>query len=137
MDSLTIGKLAKLTGVNTETIRYYERRNLMPRPPSSSSGYRLYSMKDVSRLVFIRRCLRLGLILDEIYELMNAHLGEKKELHGQLDRTARAVEERKVDLEHLNEVIKQMSSDTGNNKLDIIDRLMHLQRWQESPEKAT
>lgn len=134
MENITIGKLAKLTGVNTETIRYYERRGLMPRPPSSNSGYRLYGKKDISRLIFIRRCLRLGLILDEIHELLNAHLDDTHK--DKLDRASEAVADRRADLDNLYTVIQDMISENRNTEEDIIDRLMHSQRWQESPKTS-
>lgn len=134
MENTTIGKLAKLTGVNTETIRYYERRGLMPRPPSSDSGYRLYGKKDISRLIFIRRCLRLGLILDEIHELLNAHLDDVHKR--KLDSASEALAARRADLEQLYNVIQEMISENRNSEQDIIDRLMHSQRWQERPKSA-
>ncbi len=55
MATLTIGHLAKESGVNLETVRYYERRGLMPKPPRSLSGYRLYPAEAVRRLKFIQR----------------------------------------------------------------------------------
>ena len=50
MQSLTIGHLAKETGVNLETVRYYERRGLLPKPPRSASGYRLFPAEAARRL---------------------------------------------------------------------------------------
>ena len=70
MKDLTIGKLAKEAQVNVETIRYYERRGLIPRPPQRKSGYRLYSQDIVSRIHFIKRAQELGFTLKEISELL-------------------------------------------------------------------
>lgn len=67
---LTRGELAKRGGVNSETIRYYERRGLLPKPPRSAAGYRLFSAADVSRVRFIKRAQELGFSLDEIQELL-------------------------------------------------------------------
>jgi MerR family mercuric resistance operon transcriptional regulator len=71
MKALTIGRLAKEAGVNLETVRYYERRGLLPRPPRSESGYRLFPDETAGRLRFIRRAQELGFSLAEIRELLS------------------------------------------------------------------
>lgn len=71
MSSLTIGRLAKQAGVNLETVRYYERRGLLPRPPRSESGYRLFPDATAGRLRFIRRAQELGFSLAEIRDLLS------------------------------------------------------------------
>jgi MerR family mercuric resistance operon transcriptional regulator len=71
MKSLTIGHLAKQAGVNLETVRYYERRGLLPRPPRSASGYRLFPAEASRPLRFIRRAQELGFSLTEIGELLS------------------------------------------------------------------
>ncbi len=70
-DSLTIGHLAKQAGVNLETVRYYERRGLLAKPPRSASGYRLFPKDSARRLRFIRRAQELGFSLKEIRELLS------------------------------------------------------------------
>ena len=59
-ESLTIGQLAKQSGVGVETLRYYERRKLIPEPPRRRSGYRQYPPETVNRIRFIRRAKELG-----------------------------------------------------------------------------
>jgi len=71
MKSLTIGRLAREAGVNLETVRYYERRGLLPKPPRSASGYRLFPSDAAQRLRFIRRAQELGFSLKEIRELLS------------------------------------------------------------------
>ena len=71
MKSITIGRLAKQAGVNLETVRFYERRGLLPRPPRSPSGYRLFPAEAARRLRFIRRAQELGFSLKEIGELLS------------------------------------------------------------------
>lgn len=66
MKTFTIGQLAKQAKVNIETIRYYERRGLLPEPQRRASGYREYSTDDVIRLRFIKRAQELGFTLKEI-----------------------------------------------------------------------
>lgn len=67
---MTIGELARQGDVKVSTLRYYERRDLLPRPPQSDAGYRHYSAEDVRRVRFIRRAQELGFSLNEIKELL-------------------------------------------------------------------
>ena len=69
METMTIGQLAQKAQVNVETIRYYERRGLVPKPPRRESGYRQYVRNDVDRIRFIKRAQGLGFTLQEITEL--------------------------------------------------------------------
>ena len=70
MNSLTISKLASACDVKTDTIRHYERKNLLTPENRSESGYRLYSLESVKRLRFIRRAQTLGFTLQEIKALL-------------------------------------------------------------------
>jgi MerR family transcriptional regulator, mercuric resistance operon regulatory protein len=70
MSAMTIGKLAAAEGVGVETVRFYQRRGLLPKPERRDSGYREYSEADRWRLVFIRRARQLGFTLGEIAELL-------------------------------------------------------------------
>lgn len=64
------GELAERTGCNLETIRYYEKISMMPDPPRTASGYRVYSESHVSRLRFILRARELGFAIEEIRGLL-------------------------------------------------------------------
>lgn len=77
MKSLTIGRLAKQAGVNLETVRFYERRGLLPRPPRSASGYRLFPAEAARRLRFIRRAQELGFSLTEIGDLLSLRVSRR------------------------------------------------------------
>lgn len=68
-DSLTIGTLARTTGVTRETIRWYEQIGLLQAPGRSSGNYRLYTTEHLARLSFIRRCRDMGFCLDEVRTL--------------------------------------------------------------------
>ncbi len=67
---LAIGRLAKHTGTNVETIRYYERIRLWAPPPRSAGGYRLYGTEHLKRLNFIRRARLLGFSIGEVRTLL-------------------------------------------------------------------
>jgi Hg(II)-responsive transcriptional regulator len=88
MTELTTGKLAKATGVNNETLRYYERRGLLPEPPRRASGYRMYPAESVERLQFIKGAQTLGFTLEEIRELLDLRVSEHA---GQADVRERAI----------------------------------------------
>lgn len=67
---MKIGELANRVGVNIQTVRYYERRGLLPEPERTESGYREYDEHDIHRMEFILRAKDLGFTLTEIRELM-------------------------------------------------------------------
>ncbi|WP_037500966.1 MerR family transcriptional regulator [Sphingomonas jaspsi] len=69
-NSDTIGGLAKAVGVNVETVRYYQRRGLLPEPPRVGGEVRRYGAEDVRRLKFIRSAQTAGFTLSEIGELI-------------------------------------------------------------------
>ena len=66
MNGLTIGTVAQQAGVNIETLRYYERKGIIPKPLRTSSNYRLYSKETVRRVRFVKRAQELGFSLREI-----------------------------------------------------------------------
>ncbi len=68
------GEVAAQAGVNVQTLRYYERRGLVPEPPRASSGYRRYPSSVVATIRFVKRAQDLGFTLDEIADLL--HLAE-------------------------------------------------------------
>lgn len=70
MERLTISRLAQLGGVNLETVRYYERRGLLSKPPRTETGYRQFPPEAVQRLRFIKRAKELGFSLEEVRDLL-------------------------------------------------------------------
>jgi MerR family transcriptional regulator, mercuric resistance operon regulatory protein len=68
--SLSIGELSRRTRVNIETIRYYERIKMLPEPPRTAGGRRVYRTADRRTLAFIRRARELGFTLNEIRALL-------------------------------------------------------------------
>jgi MerR family mercuric resistance operon transcriptional regulator len=71
MEGLTTGQLAKKAEVNIETIRYYERKGLIPKPHRRDSGYRQYPEEMITRILFIKHAKTLGFSLKEIKELLS------------------------------------------------------------------
>ena len=68
-----IGELARSAQVNVQTIRFYERQGLLPRPPRTAAGYRIYEARDLERVIFIKRNQELGFTLAEIQPLFEIH----------------------------------------------------------------
>ena len=77
MESLTIGGLAEAGGVGVETIRFYQRKGLLPTPPRAT-GMRRYGRDDVRRLKFIRQAQAAGFTLEEIRELLALDASEDR-----------------------------------------------------------
>jgi MerR family transcriptional regulator, copper efflux regulator len=84
----TISQLAKHAQVTVETVRYYERRGLLPEPPRRASGYRQYSQDDLACLQFIRRAQTLGFSLKEIAELLALRVDPTMSCHDVRERAA-------------------------------------------------
>jgi MerR family transcriptional regulator, mercuric resistance operon regulatory protein len=72
---LTIGDVARRTGVNIETVRYYERIGLLPKPTRTEGGHRAYDEAALKRLAFVRRSRDLGFTLDDIRALLSLVAG--------------------------------------------------------------
>lgn len=71
MEIMTIGKIAHLAEVGVETVRFYERKGLIPTPPNRDSGYRQYPRETVLRIRFIKRAKELGFTLREVGDLLS------------------------------------------------------------------
>ena len=74
MQSLTIGKVARLASVGVETIRFYQRQGLVVEPPRQESSYRQYPKEIVTRIRFIRQAKELGFSLKEIKDLLSLRI---------------------------------------------------------------
>ncbi len=128
MPPLTTGALAKAAGVHVETLRYYERRGLLPVPPRRASGYRDYPEEAVGLVRFIKRAQGLGFTLEEIRELL--WLREGEDCH-----TVRRLAERKLadvagrlrDLRRLQGalkgLVKQCAAEGGPGHCPIVESL--------------
>ncbi len=111
---LTRGLLAKRTGVNSETIRYYEKIALMPDPMRSEGGHRLYNENHVRRLHFIRRSRELDFSLKEVMGLLELVDEEHVTCADVLDRTSvhlADVRKKISDLKKMEGTLKKMMSE--------------------------
>lgn len=117
MSRLSIGDLAKRTGTKVETIRYYERIDLLPVPARTRSNYRSYDDGHLGRLSFIRRARVLGFPLDQVRELL--------ELADQRDRSCEAVDV--IARQHLAEVERKIADLNAlrDELSDVISQCKH------------
>ncbi len=108
---MTIGELSKRTGCIIETIRYYERIGVMPAPPRTAGGHRVYDRDHLERLTFIRRARELGFTLDHVRGLLG--LADRSGAScAEVERLARAqldqVRGRIDDLRRMDAVLDEM-----------------------------
>jgi len=129
-ENLPIGELSKRSGVKIETIRYYERVKMLPAPPRTASGRRVYSAMDLRILGFIRRSRELGFSLEDIRALLRlggpatALCGEVREIAANHLEDIRAKLEDLTKLERL--LAKTVARCSGRTApdcpvLDILD----------------
>lgn len=77
MNGLTMSEVAKESNVNITTVRYYERRGLIPKLPRTQAGYRMYSNETVTDIKFIKKAQDLGFNLEEIKKLLSIYKEEE------------------------------------------------------------
>lgn len=110
--ALTIGQLAKATGVASKTIRYYEQIGVLPPPSRSAARYRQYDQSGVERLRFIRRARALRVPLREIKTLVTAlekgRPGVRPRLRALVRRQLVAVHHQSSELQLLQEQLEQV-----------------------------
>ncbi|MFO6150897.1 Hg(II)-responsive transcriptional regulator [Pseudomonas aeruginosa] len=112
VESLTIGAFAKAAGVNVETIRFYQRKGLLPEPDKPYGSIRRYGEADVARVRFVKSAQRLGFSLDEVAGLLRlddgAHCDEARVL---AEQKLEDVREKLADLQRIESVLAQLVDD--------------------------
>ena len=111
---MRIGELAERADVSVQTVRYYERRGLIPEPPRSSGGYRLYDETYVRRLHFIGRAQELGFTLKKIKKLLALRTGpevECAEVRSIAEAKLADVEDKIRDLQRIRKVLGHLTRD--------------------------
>lgn len=114
----TRGVLAQRSGVNAETIRYYEKIMLLPEPDRSGGGYRVYTEDDYQRLCFIRRCRDMGFSLEEIRGLLSLVDGEQvscEQVKRMADNHLADIKSKIADLKKMQRTLRELSSNCSGN----------------------
>lgn len=128
-DQYPIGALSAETGVNVETIRYYEKIGLMPAPPRNEGRQRIYDASHLKRLSFIRRGRELGFSLDQVRELLGLERGHDlscAEVKTMTDGHVAEIRRKVRDLKKLERVLAQLSAQCAANAIPdcpILDAL--------------
>lgn len=128
--TLTIGNLADQAAVNVQTLRYYERRGLLPAPPRTDGGYRQYPPDSVARVRFIKRAQLLGFSLKEIAELLDLRVHPRRSCSDmrrkavakrtEIDQKIRSLKDLRAALDDL---IEACDSNTPTKECPIIESL--------------
>ncbi|QUW23349.1 mercury resistance transcriptional regulator MerR1 [Sporosarcina sp. Marseille-Q4063] len=128
-----IGELAEKCNVNKETIRYYERLGLIPKPSRTRSGYRIYTEQTVDRLKFIKRIQELGFTLNEIDKLLGVVDRDEAKCRDMYDFTVYKIEDiqRKIhDLQRIEQMLIDLKERCPENKdiyeCPIIETLLEI-----------
>ena len=127
-----IGEMSRLTGVNIETIRYYERIGVLPRPDRTAGGNRQYNYDQLKRLFFVKRCRGLGFSLDEIRALLDMVDGQDftcNDVHGMTVTHLASVRKKLQDLKRLEQALTDMAAECSLGDVPdcpIIDTLFEL-----------
>jgi MerR family mercuric resistance operon transcriptional regulator len=137
MKTLSVGQLAKDANVNIETVRYYERRGLLPEPKRRESGYREYSPEDVFRIKFIKRAQELGFTLKEISELLALRVDAKTtcaKVKKQAEAKISDIEEKILLLKKMKAALGKLASSCKDHKpqqgCPILEYLNEQSNWQ-------
>lgn len=128
-DQFPIGGLSSATGVNIETIRYYEKIGLIPLPPRTEGRQRVYDASHLKRLSFIRRSRELGFSLDQVRELLGLVRGHDltcADVKAMTDAHVTDIRRKVKDLRKLERVLTQLSAQCGGDAVPdcpILDAL--------------
>jgi len=115
---LTIGRLAKVAGVNVETVRYYQRIGLVNLPEAPLRGYRKYTYQTAENIMFIKRAQRLGFSLQEIADLLKIGNGHCSDIRLQAEKKRDNIDEQIQGLQALRNTLNELilECNTGNNE---------------------
>jgi MerR family transcriptional regulator, mercuric resistance operon regulatory protein len=121
MEKITIGKLADMSGVGVETVRFYQRKQLL-REPKTNGTVRTYSEDDVQRIIFIKRAQDLGFTLGEIKELLELNTKLRMtcgEVKAKTEAKIHEIEAKIADLTRMRASLEKLASacDAGQDKI--------------------
>ena len=126
---LSIGELSRETGCHVETIRYYEKRGLLPEPPRTAGGHRIYGPEHLRRLSFILRARELGFSIARVADLLRLADQQEPDCETVRGLTAEHLDEVRskiTDLQRLEQVLEQIVTRCGEGRAPecpIIDAL--------------
>ena len=110
--AMTIGQVAKAAGVGVETIRFYERKKLIPQPKRSTTGYRTYDQQIAQRVRFIRRAQELGFSLAEVRQLFELRLDPRRscsEVKAEAETKIEAIDSKIAELRRMRKALHSLA----------------------------
>ncbi len=113
---LTIGLLAKQADVNIETIRYYQRINLLTEPEKPAQGYRIYPQQSINRIRFIKRAQQLGFSLQEIADLLQLSKANCNDIRVLAEHKRQQINQQIKDLNNLRNTLDTLINECHNEK---------------------
>ena len=116
---MKIGELAKLTGCSVQTIRYYEKENLLKSKTRSEGNFRLYDTSAVEQLMFIKQCRSLDLALSEVRQLIDLNQSpgtQCDDVNNMIDNHIEQVEQRMKELKGLRSQLTSLRRSCSNNR---------------------
>jgi MerR family mercuric resistance operon transcriptional regulator len=128
---LSIGALSGRTAVNIETIRYYERIGILPKPLRSAGGHRLYATEHERRLLFIRRSRELGFSLKQVRVLLGLAGGRRMscaKVKAMTEQHIAEIRRRMQDLKRLERVLIRMAAQCRGAEIPVCPILAALAR---------
>ena len=117
---MKIHEISKLSGINLETIRYYEKTGLLPEPQRGSNGYRYYDQASLSLLKFIKSCRSLGFSLEDIKQLIQLRHKPTEHYHADqiILKQLEQVEQKIQQLLEIQTFLKQLSCQEEHNEYE-------------------
>ena len=133
---LRIGEVSKQADVSVDTVRYYERRGLLPAAPRTASGYRVFTAEAIERVLFIKQAQELGFSLKEIDVLVgtNGH-SECRSVYELLSSKLEDIDSRLKRMRQFRQTIKHYLSECeealsrpGKSDCPVVDEISHINR---------
>ncbi|MGZ3788669.1 MAG: heavy metal-responsive transcriptional regulator [Bacteriovorax sp.] len=129
MSEITIGKLAELTSVNVETIRFYHREGILKEPAKRANGYRYYNDDHIAKITFIKKVKELGFSLKEIKEMLEINTKPRATCDLVKDKVLKKIleiDEKINDLKQIKKSLTELAGacDVGNaemKKIKVMD----------------
>lgn len=137
----TLGQLARETGINVETVRFYERKQLLGKTDTAASGYRQYGKDALTRLRFIRRAKTLGFTLREIRELLELRVHPDapcEQVHQAASAKLRMIESKIDELDRIRQALKRLAAAcSGERTIEELHRRRTGNRVEPSDREQT
>lgn len=111
MEKITISKLAEMAGVGVETVRFYQRKELL-REPKATGAFRTYNEDDAQRIIFIRKAQELGFTLNEVKELLELNTKPRMTcaaVKAKTEAKLKEVEEKIADLQKMKDSLEKLA----------------------------